>query len=144
MADRSQQITLQVKQKVFYRDFDRNLSLNNVTGELVILENANAVMSSVENLVMTYPGERFYHAEIGSNISQALFDLMGYMQNFQEDLLQEQIVNMLATQEPRAKNVQVTIETYPQDNYIEVTIQFSVINIANQVFSLPIIVPLRG
>src|SRR5271156_6080087 len=107
MADRSGQITLQVKQKVFWRDFDRNLSSNPVTTELVILENANSVTNAVENLVMTNPGERFYHPEIGSNIQQSLFNLMGYLQDFNEDLIKEQIVNMLKVQEPRAQNVDV-------------------------------------
>ena len=144
MADRSGQITLQVKQKVFWRDFDRNLSLNPITGELVILENSNSVMNAVENLVMTSNGERFYHPEIGSQIMNSLFNLMGYMQNFQEDELQASISQMLAIQEPRAKSIQVSIQTYPTQNYIVVTISFVVATISNQVFSLPIVIPIRG
>ena len=101
-------------------------------------------MNSVENLCVTQPGERFYHPEIGTNIQQSLFGLMGYMESFQEDLVQEQIVNMLSTQEPRAQNVQVNITSYPQQNYIVITIQFSVAFVPNQVFSVPLTIPIRG
>ena len=144
MADRSSQINVNLKQKIYWRDFDRNLSLNPVTDELVILLNGASVTNAVENLVMTNSGERFYHPEIGGNILATLFNLMDYLQDFQTDNLENEIQNMLSVQEPRVQNVSVSTQLFPQDNYIVVNIEFTVINIANQRFSLPIVVPIRG
>ena len=128
MGDRSGQITLTTKQKVYWRDFDRNFSLNPATLELNILENGTAVASAIENLVMTMNGERYYHPEIGSNIQSSLFDLMEYINNFTDDEMESQIVEMLKQFEKRATNVTVKVDRHPTEQYIEVTILFQVIN----------------
>ena len=73
MASRALLFTKTLRQKVHYSDVTVNLDRNPITGELEILENEASVINSVKNLVLTFPTERFYHPEIGTNISRSLF-----------------------------------------------------------------------
>jgi phage baseplate assembly protein W len=143
MVSRALQITNTSKQKVIYTDFTRNLDLNLISGELQILTNANAVINSVENLVMTYPTERFYHPEIGTQIFKNLFDLFNYHPEFSADTIQEQVVSLLSVHEPRVNGVKIQVTPHMADNYYKVNITFNIINIPNQVFALPLVIPVR-
>ena len=47
---------------------------NPVNLDLIGMKDNNAISRSLRNLVLTYPGERFFNPDLGSKVSQSLFD----------------------------------------------------------------------
>lgn len=137
MPNRSAQLTqLTVKPKVYYRDFAPGFGLQANTGEIQVLVNEASVMNSIKNLVLTYPGERYYQPNVGSVIGRSLFE---FADIYQLDLIKDTILNCISAYEPRATNVQVQVTTNPQTNDVYVQIQFQLVNFS-QIFSVPVIV----
>ena len=137
MPSRVNQFTRFNKQKIVYRDFRINLDRQPVTGELDVNVNEKAVMQSITNLVLTYPGERYYHPEIGSTVSRSLFE---FVDDFTTDRLKESILQTIQFFEPRAQNVEVTVKGDPANHLYNVEISFQVLNISPSRFIVPTIV----
>src|SRR5271170_5277814 len=103
---RVSQLTSNVKQRIVYRDFTMNLNKSALTGDLIMLTNAGAVIQSVRNLILTYLGERFYQPLVGSTISRSLFEFVDAPTS---DLLKDSILQCINTYEPRAQGVTVNV-----------------------------------
>lgn len=141
MVSRASQLTRNVKQKVVYRDFNMNLNASPITGDLIMLVNADAVKQSIRNLVLTYPGERFYQPLVGSIVSRNLFD---FVDQYNTDQLKDTIFSTIANYEPRAQNVTVTVTGRPQDNAYDVDISFSIVSLPGVTQNVPtIVLPVR-
>jgi len=109
--------------------FERNLS----TKDVIIKKDVEAVKQSVRNLIMTNHYERPFHPEIGSGISQLLFEpLDPITSNSLTRVIGEVITNF----EPRAQVVAVDSRPDPDSNSYEVTISFRVINVPGELVSL--------
>jgi len=98
-----------------------------------IKKDVDAVKQSVRNLIMTNHYERPFHPEIGSGISQLLFEpLDPITSNSLTRVISEVITNF----EPRAQLVAVDSRPDPDSNSYEVTIAFRVINVPGELVSL--------
>lgn len=132
---RSDRITTKSRQKEFYSDFDRNFTLNPITGFLTRHTNEDAIKHSMENLIMTMNGERYYHDDIGSTVFASLFDL-------QDDLTLHKvrltIETCLRNNEPRASNVTVAVLPDIINNSLTINIKFIAMNIPDKVQELNI------
>ena len=135
---RSTRITAKRVQKVFYSDFDRDFDLNPITGALEVLVNDKSIQQSIENLVLTQRGERFYHLQVGSDVQKSLFD------NF-DDLtavnIQNSIKQTINQYEPRATNVQIALAPTTDFNGYLVNITFTPINIPTQTQTFDLLIP---
>lgn len=60
--------------ELVYQDLDLNFLAHPIKGDVTVLQNAQAVVRSVYNLVMTNHYERPFHPELGCNIRQLLFE----------------------------------------------------------------------
>jgi phage baseplate assembly protein W len=112
--------------------------LNPITGALEFLINDEAVKQSIENLVLTQRGERFYHLDVGSDVQKSLFDPID---NITIVNIQTSITNTIKKYEPRAQNVQVSLEVTNDNNGYVATIVFSMINIPGNVQSMQLNIP---
>jgi len=103
-----------------------NFSANPFTGDVSILVDANAVITSVKNLVLTNHYERPFHPEIGSSVTQLLFnDASSLTANYIQQAIEEVIENF----EPRVTLQSVVVQLLPDQNSFQATITFFVLNI---------------
>lgn len=143
MGNRSAQLTARhVHQRIVYKTFAPNLDLAPVTGELLILKNAQAVIQSIFNLIMTYPTERYYQPNLGSTVSRGVFE---FVDGFSNDQIKDSILRTLNTYEPRAVNPQVTVTSNPTQYQVIVNVTFGIALFPNDRFTVPaIVLPIRG
>jgi phage baseplate assembly protein W len=143
VANRSPQLTrTSVKQRVVYQDFTQNLDVLPITGELLILKNAQAVAQSIKNLVLTILGERYYAPLVGSTVNKSLFD---FVDDFTMDQIRDSISYTIQNYEPRAQNVNIMVTGIPTQNQVQVDIYFTIVVSPGQTFSVPtMVLPVRG
>ena len=57
-----------------YKDLSMTFKQNPLNNDLIALRNENAIARSIRNIVLTYPGEKFFNQNFGSQVSRLLFD----------------------------------------------------------------------
>ena len=115
--------------QVVYKDFDTLFDIHPVTRKLNVLTNVDAVARSVKNLVLTNKGERPYQPFLGCDVRNRLFELA---EDFTEDEIVENIEEVIGEYEPRAELVDVIANVRPDQNSVDVSITFRVINQTGQ------------
>ena len=104
----------------FFTDFSRHIN----TGQLNKKTNELAVKQSIRNLLLTDHYERPFQPGIGSNLRSLLFD------NFTPAtvLEAEQYIKEVFYHEPRAALLDTVISPAPDQNSLQVSIYFRIIN----------------
>lgn len=108
-----------------FRDFDLSFTAK-PNGELYIKTDAAAVKQAVKNLIMTNYFEKPFQPFFGSNVSARLFELVGFEND--EALIEEEVIRAVRKYEPRAEILNVNANIRDEDNALDVTIEFKVIN----------------
>jgi len=134
---RSQRITPKSKQRIYYSDFTRDFDLNPVTGSVELLTNSDSIRQSIENLVMTNKGERFYSPNVGSDVPRSLFELFDDLTGTK---IQTYVTTVIQTYEPRASALVVNVTVDMANNNYVVDIQFTPINIPGLVQTMQIVI----
>ena len=123
-ADKYTPIT---EKREYYSDFLINFDENPITGNLARVTNEESVKQSIRNLVLTNRSERLFQPLAGSRINSLLFE------NFDSSLvssIETEIRETISLYEPRANIERVNItESQIDNNSLEITILFSIINI---------------
>jgi phage baseplate assembly protein W len=116
-----------------YRDVALSFETNAATKDVIVKKDVDAVKQSVKNLILTNHFERPFHPEIGSGITNLLFEpLDPITANSLSRVIGEVITNF----EPRAQVVSVDARPNAEANSYEVTIDFRVINVSGELVSL--------
>ncbi len=131
MTSRANQITRTSKPRVVYRSLAPDLALLPLTGELRTLLNEDAVKQAIKNLIFTYPGERFYHPDIGSTVARSVFE---FIDEFTIDRIKDTVMHTLQAYEPRAQNPSITVEPQPVNNLLYVNVFFTIGTVPGQTF----------
>lgn len=108
-----------------FSDLDLNFIANPVTGDVSKKYDEYAIKQSVKNLILTNHYERPFHPEIGSQISALLFEPFNPLLDV---MLQRAIVYTIENFEPRVKLLNVDIGLIPDNNAIQVSITFKIVN----------------
>jgi phage baseplate assembly protein W len=87
--------------------------------------NERAVSRSVRNLLSTNRGERLYQPDIGSDLSNLLFE---QMTDGMATTISNLIYSTLEQYEPRAKILRLSVIPNYDRNLYDVTISFMIIN----------------
>ncbi len=116
-----------------YRDIDLNLNQNPITNDVTTVTDINAVKRSIKNLLATQHYERPFHPEIGSAISQLLFEPYGPIT---ANRLKRTVEETIANFEPRANVTQVDCNPLEDTNDYSVIIHFYVENITAELQSM--------
>ena len=111
--------------RAIYSDVDLSFKVHPTTGDILKTKNATVIKQSMRNILQTRQYERIGHPEIGSNLSELLFDQMSPMT---EARLRQSIEVTMSNLEPRAiiKDIKVTSED--QLNRYRVTIVFTMMS----------------
>ncbi len=112
-----------------YSDFNISFIPHPVTGDIVKVTGANAVVQSILNLINTNHYERPFHPEVGGNIRRLLFELSD---SVTANLLAEEIKDVIANFEPRATVIGVFVAADGNNGY-NVTVECSINGITNPI-----------
>lgn len=109
---------------VSYKDMDLFFSAK-PSGDIYKKQDAAAVKQSVKNILMTNFMEKPFNSGFGGNLNSFLFELDTTVE---ADILRDQIFETVALHEPRALMREVYISLDPEQNTINVSITFQVLN----------------
>lgn len=113
-----------------YSDFDIAFKAHPVTKDLVKKTGANAVVQAIVDLIQTNHYEKPFHPEIGGNVRRLLFEPID---NITANLLSQEIQRTIKNFEPRATVLGVYVQSSPEQNGYDVTIEFSIITLPNPI-----------
>lgn len=113
------------KLQILYSDLDLTFNIHPVKEDLVLSVNEKAVMRSVRNLVLTNHYERLFQSEIGSNVRKMLFENIDMST---ANYVEREIYDVITAYEPRAKNVFVRVDAYPDENALRANVMFYIDN----------------
>ena len=108
-----------------YTDLDLNFTEHPIKKDVNILKDDDAVIQSVKNLIFTNHYDFPFHPEIGSSITNLLFENMTPLTESNIQLAsQETITNF----EPRVTLRAIRVQAQPDNNAYNVTIEFYINN----------------
>lgn len=129
-----------IRSNIRYTDIRTNLDAHPVRKDIALLSNEEAVKRSIRNLIWTNPYERFFDPKKGAGIKQFLFENIDQITS---DTVKGRIKSTLETYEKRAEILEVNVEELPDDNAINITVVFSLLNNPNPVILETILYRIR-
>lgn len=108
-----------------FRDISLMFNANPFTRDIYTKNDAEAIKNSVKNLIMTRNYERPFHPEIGSPVYGLLFE------NFTptiKNTLERAITDVIEKFEPRARLIEVNVTDSPDENSLDVRVEFAISN----------------
>ena len=113
-----------VKRK--FKDISISFETNPLNDDLVSLSDTSAIARSIRNIVFTSPGEKFFNPDFGSRISESLFENVDEVSALAiEDEIKSSIINF----EPRVNLLSTNVVPNPDDNEMNVTIEYEITGI---------------
>jgi|TARA_Y100000287_G_C14213369_1_gene352122 phage baseplate assembly protein W len=124
IEDRTLDTSIISSRNVAYKDVDLSFTAK-PAGDIYKKTDAAAVKQAVKNLLLTSRGEKPFDANYGSNLGSALFSLDT---DFDPEYVQNIINDTIVNYEPRARVLAVSVKLKPDQNSIDATIEFQVVN----------------
>lgn len=106
-----------------FKDVSVTFDKNFVTGDIMIAKNFSAIKQSVENLITTVPGERFFNPNIGSRITDLLFEPLDFIN---ANSVRSEIEYTINAFEPRVELVDINVGVDYDSNGYNVEIEYKV------------------
>jgi len=109
-----------------FKDISFSFKRHPVTNDVTVLKNEDAIKKSIQNLVRTHIGERFFNELLGSSIENTLFELVG------EDIgasLEEEISTLIENFERRVETTKIDVNTEEDYNGIYITIKYNIVGL---------------
>ena len=113
--------------KKYFRDISLSFTKHPVTSDIGALGNEDAIKRSVENLVRTKLGERFFNPRLGSEIENSLFEIPDEAITYN---LEDDIIVLLENFEPRIANTEVRISYPINTNELNVSIAYDIVGLS--------------
>ena len=109
-----------------FRDISMSFKTNPITNDVIGVKNDIAISRSIRNLVLTTPGERFFNPDLGSRVSQSLFE---NIDEISAASIRDEIEETIIRYEPRVKLQDVKAIPNYDENSFDVTITYDIIGI---------------
>ena len=109
-----------------FKDISATFQINPVNDDLIALKNENAIARSVRNLILTIPGEKPFEPDIGSRVTDMLFE---NMDQITANAIRGEIKNTLINDEPRISLKEILVEPDFDNNEYNVTINYIIVGI---------------
>ena len=113
-----------VKRK--FKDISMSFESNPLNDDLISLSDTSAIARSIRNIVFTSPGEKFFNPDFGSRISESLFE---NVDNVSALAIKDEIKSSIINFEPRVKLLDTIVVPNPDDNEMNVTIEYEITGI---------------
>jgi phage baseplate assembly protein W len=109
-----------------FKDLSMTFQANPINYDLIALKNETAIARSIRNLVLTYPGERFFNENLGSKVSRSLFENIDEMS---ASIIKDEIETTIQNYEPRVDLIDVIVVPNYDNNEFNVTVNYKIIGI---------------
>ena len=107
-----------------FKDLNITFKPHPVTGDLTTVKDEAAIKQAIINLLLTNRGERMFAPQIGSSLSELLFEMLDYAT---ASLVNTEVENTLTVYEPRIKILSLATTPNFDDNGFDVELVFEVI-----------------
>lgn len=109
-----------------YKDLSMTFKQNPLNNDLIVLRNENAIARSIRNIIMTYPGEKFFNEDFGSEVSRLLFDNLDPLTAIE---IKDQITFSIVNYEPRADLLSVDVSPNYDEGEFDVVITYNIVGV---------------
>ena len=109
-----------------FKDISMSFEVNPINADIIGVKNVTAISRSIRNLVLTTPGERFFNEDLGSGVSEVLFDTLD---DISGAVIRDEIEQTIIRFEPRVELQDVTVKPNYDNNEFDVTVSYDVIGI---------------
>lgn len=116
--------------KVLYGDIDLRLLINSNTGDIQKYTDVDAIKNSLKNLILSNYYERPFKPFVAGNVTGLLFEPQN---RFTALRMKESIIDLIVTKERRVQLVSVLVSGDPDNNEFNVSINFQIGNIEEEV-----------
>ena len=87
-----------------FKDISMSFQTNPLNNDLIALKNESAIARSIRNIVFTFPGEKFFDPDFGSNVTRSLFE---NVDDISAITIRDEIQNSIRNFEPRVNLISV-------------------------------------
>ena len=112
-----------------FKDISLSFKASPLNSDLLTLTNAGAIAKSVRNLISTYPGERFFNPDLGTDVQRVTFEQFDLLT---ANEIKSQIEETLIRYEPRIEVENVLVSNDFDNLEFNVTIEYKIIGIPEQ------------
>ena len=109
-----------------FKDLSMSFEVNPINSDLIAIKNQTAIARSIRNLVLTTPGERFFNENLGSRVSDLLFE---NVDDISASAIEDEIRQTINNYEPRVELQDVVIDPQYDNNEFNVKIVYNIIGI---------------
>lgn len=109
-----------------FKDISATFQVNPISDDLIALLNENAIARSVRNLILTVPGEKPFEPDVGSRVTDMLFE---NMDKLTANAIKSEIVNTIKSYEPRVSLKDVTVDADFDSNQYDVMVNYIIVGI---------------
>ena len=109
-----------------YKDLSMTFKQNALNNDLIALRNENAIARSIRNIVLTYPGEKFFNENFGSQVSKLLFDNLDPLTAIE---IRDEITQSIVNYEPRADLLSVNVTPNYETSEFDVVITYTIVGV---------------
>ena len=109
-----------------FKDISSSFQISPINFDLVAIKNETAIARSVRNLVLTLPGERFFNQNLGSRISDSLFE---NIDEITAGIIKNEIETTIQNYEPRVDLISVEVLPNYDDYSFDVNITYNIVGI---------------
>jgi len=116
-----------------FKDISLSFKRHPITNDMLPLKNEDAIKRSVQNLVRIQIGEVFFNDLVGTRVEQALFELANddYI-----DPIKNEIETVITNYEPRVLLQEVKVNSFPDENAIDISINYDIVGLSAPTQSL--------
>lgn len=119
-----------------FKDISLSFNRHPITNDLLMIKNEDAIKKSVQNLVRTNVGERFFNSLLGTDINYYLFENISPGIDI---LIEEEITTLLKNFETRIQVQEVDAEVFPDSNELNIKISYKIVGLPLTVQNLEFI-----
>ena len=116
-----------------FKDISLSFKRHPITNDMLPLKNEDAIKRAVQNLVRINIGEVFFNELIGTRVEQALFELAN--DDF-IDPIKNEIETVITNFEPRVLLQSVRVNSFPDQNAIDININYDIVGLSTPTQSL--------
>jgi phage baseplate assembly protein W len=107
-----------------FKDISMSFQVNPLNNDLIALKNETSIARSIRNIVFTFPGEKFFDPDFGSNVTRSLFE---NIDDITAVTIQDEIENSIRNYEPRVSLVSVEATPDYDNNGFNVVIVYRIV-----------------
>lgn len=115
--------------KTNYLDIDPHFISHEISGDVGVLKDEEAVKQSLRNIIWSNFYEKPYKPKYGGNIKAYLFTKLNFLD---KEIVKSNLMDMIKKYEPRVFNVSVNVAKDISGQTLTITLFYTIISIAEQ------------